>query len=66
MLSFSLSIVLIRKLGNRDDMFLLHSFLQFLVFAFIFSHNVEILYRELVASHCDGNTYAWNLHISLE
>ena len=41
---FSLSIVLIRKLGNRDDMFLLHSFLQFwflimLPFlAFTFSH----------------------------
>ena len=73
MLSFSLSIVLIRKLGNRDDMFFITFFSSIFGFNYatvscfyLFSHNVEILYRELVASHCDGNTYAWNLHISLE
>lgn len=33
---------------------------------YLFSHNVEILYRELVASYCDSNTYAWNLYIGLE
>ena len=73
MLSFSLSIVLIRKLGNREDMFLITFFSSILVFNYatvscfyLFSHNVEILYRELVASYCDSNTYAWNLYIGLE